>query len=416
MADRLTQKKISSIHAAEKAQHIADGEVPGLSLYVGTSGKKVWYLLFRDGGRRGKHKIGDASVLAAEQARELARDFLNRLAHGENPHEAAMAPKEIYLGVLLSDIYEPWLAAERKGGKATAAMIRSTFKKFLNKPAAGLSVAALEKWRAGRLAGGTKRATVNRLAGALKSMLSWAAQRGIIETNPIEKMRPVRESDSDGITRYLSGDERARLMAALDGREERMRGGRDSHNLWLKARGRELMPVMSGEFADFLKPLVIVALNTGARRGALFGLEWGDVDLEGKAVLFRAANAKNEKPLRVPLNSDAASALAKWKLQSRRRGKGDLVFPSPRTGRKLDHINKSWAALTRSAGIENFRFHDCRHDYASRLVMAGVDLFTVKELLGHSDVRITQRYAHLAPDRLAAAVERIIAAGGSATA
>jgi integrase len=407
MPGKLTQKKINSLRAGDKPQYIADGDVPGLSLYVGTTGKKTWYLFFRADGKRVKHKIGDASVLTAEQARGLARDFLNKLAHGENPHDRTETPENITLGSLLTELYEKWLLAERKGGKATAAMIRSTFKAFLSKPVVDLTVLSLEKWRAERLESGTKRATVNRLSGALKSMLNWAVQRSIIEANPIAKLRPVRENDSDGVVRFLSDDERARLMAALDEREALMREGRDSHNLWLKARGKPLMPALQGEYADHLKPLALVALNTGARRGAILGLKWGDVDLENKTILFTAANAKSEKPLRVPLNSVAAATLTKWKLQSRKRDDKDLVFPSPRTGKRFRNTNKVWAALMKRAGIENFRFHDTRHDYASRLVMSGIDLFTVKELLGHADIKTTQRYAHLAPDKLAAAVESI---------
>jgi integrase len=336
------------------------------------------------------------------------RDFRNKLAHGENPHDTTPTPENITLGALLSGFYEPWLLDERKGGKATANVIRSTFKAFLDKPAADLTVLALERWRNGRIKDKTKRATLNRLAGALKSMLNWSVQRSILEKNPIEKFRPLRESDSDGIVRYLTDDERERLINALDERESDIRNGRDSHNLWLKARRKPPRPALSGEFADFLKPLTLIALNTGARRGALFGLKWGDVDIESKTVLFSAANAKSEKPLRVPLNSVAAATLAKWKLQSKKRGNNDLVFPSPRTGKRFDNINKSWASLMKRAGIENFRFHDTRHDYASKLVMSGVDLFTAKELLGHSDIKMTQRYAHLAPDKLAAAVEAII--------
>jgi integrase len=407
MAEKLTQKKVNSFRADGTQRYVSDGSVPGLSLFVGASGKKTWYLFFRAGGKRGKHKIGGAGVLTVDQARDLAKAFIGKLAAGENPHDKTPTPQNITLDDLLTDLYEKWLLAERKGGKATAAMIRSTFKQFMNRPAAALNVIMLEKWRAARLDGGTKRATVNRLAGALKSMLNWAAQRGILEANPIAKLRPVSERDSDGIVRYLKDDERARLMAALDEREALMRGGRDSHNLWLKGRKLPPRPAMNGEYADYLKPLTLVALNTGARRGALFGLKWGDVDIENKTILFAAANAKSEKPLRVPLNTAAASTLAKWKLQSRARGDDDLVFPSTKTGQRFGNINKSWAALMKRADIKNFRFHDTRHDYASRLVMNGVDLFAVKELLGHADIKMTQRYAHLAPGKLAAAVETI---------
>jgi integrase len=395
------------LQANGSPQWFSDDEIAGLRLFVGKKKGKTWYLSFRDNGRKLSHKIGSADVLTVAQARELARAFLVKIAGGERPHDKTPTPKNITLGELLTDLYEKWLLAERKGGKATAAMIRSTFKRFMNLPAADLNVVMLEKWRADRLSDGTKRATINRLSGALKSMLNWAVEREMLETNPIERFRPMRENDSDGIVRYLTDEERSRLMAALDEREALMRNGRDSHNLWLKSRGLPEIPAMIGEYADYLKPLTIVALNTGARRGALFGLKWGDVDLEKRTVLFTAANAKSEKPLRVPLNTDVAATLIKWKFQSPGRGDNDLVFPSTRTGKRFDNINKGWTSLMKRAGIKNFRFHDTRHDYASRLVMLGIDLFTVKELLGHADIKMTQRYAHLAPDKLASAVESI---------
>jgi len=82
-----------------------------------------------------------------------------------------------------------------------------------------------------------------------------------------------------------------------------------------------------------------------------------------------------------------------------------LVFPSPKTGKKLDNCQSSWEAILKRAGIENFRWHDMRHDFASQLVMRGVDLNTVRELLGHADLKMTLRYAHLAPENKLQAVK-----------
>jgi hypothetical protein len=262
----LTQKKVSGLQSNGSPQWFNDDETAGLRLFVGAKRGKTWYLSFRDKGRKLSHKLGSADALTVAQARELAKAFLGKMANGERPHDKTPTPKNITLGALLSDFYEQWLLAERKGGKATAAMIRSTFKQFMHNPAADLTIITLEKWRAARLSDGTKRATINRLAGALKSMLNWAVEHEILEVNPIERFRPIKESDSDGIVRYLSDDERTRLFAALDERESLMRNGRDSHNLWRKSRKLPPMPAMAGEYADYLKPLTIVALNTGARR------------------------------------------------------------------------------------------------------------------------------------------------------
>lgn len=82
------------------------------------------------------------------------------------------------------------------------------------------------------------------------------------------------------------------------------------------------------------------------------------------------------------------------------------MFPA-KDGRPFNNIRKSWVAVLQTAGIKAFRFHDLRHHFASRLVMAGVDLNTVRELLGHADLAMTLRYVHLAPEHKAEAVSRL---------
>ncbi|HKF95733.1 MAG TPA: tyrosine-type recombinase/integrase, partial [Gammaproteobacteria bacterium] len=102
----------------------------------------------------------------------------------------------------------------------------------------------------------------------------------------------------------------------------------------------------------------------------------------------------------IPLNAEALNVLRQWRNQTKAEG---LVFPG-KHGNRLDNVRKSWASVLDAAYITGFRWHDLRHDFASKLVMAGVPLNTVRDLLGHADLATTLRYAHLAPDHRAQAV------------
>jgi integrase len=145
--------------------------------------------------------------------------------------------------------------------------------------------------------------------------------------------------------------------------------------------------------------MVLLALNTGMRRGELTQLTWADVDLTAKRATVRAGYAKSGKARHLPLNSEALSVLKTYKKQH--DGKGPIFG--------VKSVTTSWGSLMLAAQIHDFRFHDLRHTFASKLVMASVDLNTVRELMGHSDITMTLRYAHLAPEHKAAAVEKLVA-------
>jgi integrase len=397
MQTKITQAVVQNISTTEERLKVYDTLLKGLVLFVRPTGKKTWFVDYRKpDGKRTNHLIGSATLFTVVEAREIAREFLAALARGEDP-TAPPPDAALTLEVFLRDVYDSWVVENRKTGQDTVMMIHRAFKSILNVPLDQITVAKLEQWRTQqKRQRNVKASSLNRELTALKAAINWAVRMDIIKENPMNKFKPLPERDSKKIVRYLSDDERSRFMAALDERENKMRQERQSHNEWLKSRELELLPQL-GYFTDHLKPMLLLGLSTGIRRKALFSLEWRDVNFQERVLVLRADTDKADKMNFIPLNDTAYDVLSHWREQSGKPAPNSLVFPSPRTGKKIDNCNSAWEALLKKAEIEDFRWHDMRHDFASRLVMKGIDLNTVRELLGHADLKMTLRYAHLAP-------------------
>ena len=405
MIAKLTQTYVQNLKPADKLYWVRDTLFKGFLMSVSYGGKKTFYADYRKSdGKRVTQKIGDAAALPVAEARETAREILAMVERGEDPGK----PKDVFtLGRFIDEIYSPWVAENRKTGKETVEMIRANFSFLFESPIENITVAQIEQWRTKRKKqDGVKSSSLNRNTAALQSSLNWAVKRGIIESNPIAKLERLSERDSVKKVRYLTEDERARLMQALDDRERDIRRARESHNSWCRERGLETLPSLSNKpYADYLKPMIILCLNTGIRRKSILSLEWRDADFAEESIMVRAETSKNDKQYIVPMSDLVRDALKNWQGQCKNTSPGSLVFPSPQTGQKMHSCNSSWETLLKKADIENFRWHDMRHDFASQLVMKGVDLNTVRELLGHADLKMTLRYAHLAPEAKKKAVQ-----------
>jgi integrase len=205
-----------------------------------------------------------------------------------------------------------------------------------------------------------KPATINREISALKHMYKMAEQWGMTKHNPTLKVRKLRE---DNIRpRFLSDDERRNLLDAC------------SDGPW------------------YLLPIFLVAINTGMRRGEILSLKWEDVDLKNGVI--RILKSKSGKTREIPLN-----AILKDLFNSMEKFDG-YIFP-------VDEFKRSWTTASKRAGVSNLRFHDLRHEFASQLVMQNVDIRTVQELLGHSNLKMVMRYAHLSEAHKRDAVEKL---------
>jgi len=407
MKKKLTETTVKSAASHPKPYEIFDTQTSGFLLRIQPSGAKAYYVQYRrPGGRRARHRLGTTAVLSTAQARDAAKEFLAAVQLGDDPAEAKRLAKAATLETFLRDVYRPWVVEHRRSGQATYDRLMAAFEPLLTKSLHELTPFALQHWRSKRKkSDDVKNVTLNRDVAALRSALSWAVKHGYLAAHPLTGLDRLSQHDSEAKVRYLTPDEETRLMVALDAREEDLRAKRDRFNKWRADRGHSTYPdLRKMPFADHLKPMVLISLNTGVRRGELFGLEWRDIDFDRSVITVRAATAKSGKQRHIPMNATVRTTLTGWRKQTTSTS---LVFRSS-TGGPFDNVNKAWKAVLKEAGLHGaFRWHDQRHDFASKLVMRGVDLYVVKELLGHASIMMTEKYAHLAPVQKRAAVEML---------
>lgn len=403
MKAKITQKLINGLELKTKHYRVYDTEQPGLFIRVQPTGHKSYMVTW---GRNRERSLGQVGTLTLAQARvDAARYLADAYEHGEplavtQGRRGSAAPT---LRDFLSDTYHPWFKAHYKGHEANQQSLEHNFSALLDHRLGDIEQRDLEAVRVAWLGKGNSETSANRKMAAIRGVFSRAVEWGYLSAHPMTKLKQLK-TDTQGRVRFLSTDEEGRLRAALDARQEQIRAERDSANRWRIDRKKELLADLRAvAFADHLKPLVLLSLNTGVRRGELFDLTWQDVDLNNKVLTVVGKTSKSRQTRHIPLNREAVATLTEWKKQGEAIG---YVFPG-RVGERLDNVRKSWAGVMKAAKVTGFTWHDMRHTFASKLVMAGVPLNTVRELLGHADIKMTLRYAHLAPDSKAAAVELI---------
>lgn len=406
--DNLNTKDVEAARPREVAYRLHDAKVPGLSLRVLPSGVKSWSILW---ARNRELALGKWPGVTLESARTKARAKLAETdAHGApvSVIEAnkPVADKPITLGAFIKEHFAPWALANQKQGRATVKALEACFGELYERELRSVVAFDIERFKTARKKAKIKPATINRDLDRIRKVYSCAVEWDFLTNHPLKKVRRLKVDNAR--VRYLSGAEERRLRDALAVREQARRDRRESGNSWCVERGygEGRMQWPDDGFTDHVMPLVLVAMNTGLRRGELFGLEWRSVNLQARLLTVEAANAKSGRTRHLPLNSEALDVLTRWQKQTKRVTGNALVFPSA-GGLRFDNINRAWEGLVTAADLNDFNFHDLRHDFASKLVMAGVDLNTVRELLGHADIKMALRYAHLAPGKLADAVAKI---------
>lgn len=407
---KLTAKTVNALKAEDRRYRVWDTDLPGFHVRVSPEGRIAYALSYRHNGSPKEYTIGRHGSVTADMARDIAKKRLGKVADGvdvqaEKKRDRVESKKKRYntLKDFIDKKYEPWALVSLKTGKEAVRCLRVDFPSFQPKKLTDITPWLMEGWIREARAKNFTPSTINRRAAVLKSCLSKAVEWGVIGENPLSGTKLLKTDKIPTVT-YLTAEQESALREALVARQGKHRRGRDSHNKWLRARGRPTRKALKGTYTDHLMPIVLLALNTGMRRGELFSLEWRHVDLKGRVITVAGSGAKSGHTRHIPMSDEAFAVLVAWRNQNEGDG---LVFPSPDTGERMDNLKTAWGGLIREANLKGFRFHDLRHTFASKLVMAKVDLNTVRELLGHSSIDMTLRYAHLAPEHKAAAVAKL---------
>ena len=327
-----------------------------------------WYCRFSIRGER-KHLLC-AGATTEKEALEIENAFKYKLQQQKN----GVIPKEhknVYFS-RLKELYIKHAKTSHKKYKNQIYYLNSMERYFNNgKPVNTIKPEDIQKYiehlRQNGKHGKRKNSSINRFLEILSKMYNLAIDNGELTENPLRKVSKLKEDNHK--IRFLTDDEETRLYASID----------------LKA--------------PYLRPIVTTALQTGMRRGEIFGMKWDNIDLNNSIIYV--LDTKSGKSREIPISEKLHKVLQSIPRTS------VYVFTNPQTNQPYVDIKKSFNLVKEHAGIENFCFHDLRHTFATRMVMAGVDLFTLMEILGHTNVTTTMRYAHVIPGRKMEAIKKL---------
>jgi integrase len=345
-------------------------------IYEKDPGSGVWWIRYTDhtgrlrrekGGRRSDAKtLLDKRRTEALQKRKLPEQYTVK--------------KPVTFRELCDDVIEySEITNNRKEVETLKSRINVLIPVFGQRVASSITKQEITRWlETEARARSWAPATRNRWQMTFSLIFRVGVDNEKLSANPASRIK--QRTENNAVLRYLLPDEEKRLREQITN------------------------PIRLSVFE--------LALNTGMRQGEIFGLRWSQIDLDRRQILL--PKTKNKRPHHVPLNSAAVIALQRMRTLGGRTGltppastdSHTVIFSSALMW-SLRSPSGWWHTAMKNAKVTNFRFHDLRHTFASRLVMAGVDMRTVADLLNHKVLQMVMRYSHLSPEHKLSAVERL---------
>ena len=365
----LTQKIVENLacDADCKKLTVFDKGCKNLVLEVSNSGRKSYYFRYQDSrGVTRQPKLSDANSITLKQARSLADNYRAKLSMGEDPLEQKATLKQVpTFAAFVDEHYLPHVKTYKRSWGTDVSLLKNhLLPRFAKRYMDDITRQDIVKMHRERKATGAA-GSANRLLIMMRYIFNLALRWEVagIKTNPCAGVPLLEENNK--MERYLSVDEAQRLYQSVCRSDNQM-----------------------------LKHIVSMLILTGARKREVLDAQWQDFDVERST--WRIPVTKSGKARHVPLSDGALTVLSCVPINPHTA----FVFANPATNKPFVSIFYSWNTARKQAGLADVRMHDLRHSFASLLVNSGRTLYEVQKILGHTQVKTTQRYAHLSQDTL----------------
>ena len=366
---KLSDARVGKLKARDVEYTVWDTRIAGFGVRVRPSGGKSYVYHRHAEGRSRKFTIGPVALRSVDEARRECMRIWEGMQSGERAEGAdgAEAPffRDFVAGPWRAACYERFKPSTRASKDGALNQLLPVFGVM---PLDGIDRAGVVRWferYSATAPGGANAALL-----VLRQIMNHALARGHVETNPT---RGIRRNPRSRLTRFLSREEIGRLHEVLDRHESRRPSGNAQ--------------------ADIIRLLLL----TGCRKSEILNLRWREVD--GDTLQLEDGKTG---PRQVLLGPEARAI-----IERQPRSESPWVFPSPRNPARARVDLGLWQKARKLAGIEDVRLHDLRHTFASQAAMRGIPLPVVARLLGHAQVQMTLRYAHVSDRDVEAAAERI---------
>ena len=372
----LSNKVLKSLSCAvgQLKTDFHDKGCKGLTLEVRSSGGRTWYLRYCDSrGKQRQSRLGDVKDLSLDQARSLADKYRGMIAMGEDPFEKKTELKKVpTLSTFITESYLPFVKTYKRSWDTDVSLIKNHImpnfgKQYLDEISKKDIIQFISKHALTHKPGSVNRVIIL-LRYIFNLSIRWETP-GIIK-NPTADIPLLEENNKK--ERFLTADEAKALVEKL----------KESDNKMLQ----------------YIIPMLIL---TGARKNEVLKAKWEDFNFDQR--VWRIPISKSGKARYVPISEGVQYLLEAVP----RYADCDYVFPNPKTKLPYISIFCSWNTARKLVNLGEVRIHDLRHSFASFLVNNGRSLYEVQRILGHTQIKTTQRYAHLSQESLLSAANEI---------